>query len=46
MQFINQQKVAKYWLPIEINFTIQDSAEYPVIFKHCSHISKCSKEDW
>ena len=35
MQFIDQQKVAKYWLPLEINFSIQDCAEYPVIFKHC-----------
>ena len=43
MQFIDQQKVAKYWLPLEINFSIQDCAEYPVIFKHCPHIPKCPK---
>ena len=45
MQFIDQQKLAKYWLPVEINFYIQDSAEYPLIFKHCPHISKCLKQD-
>ena len=43
MQFIDQQKLAKYWLPVETNFYIQDSAEYPLIFKHCPHISKCLK---
>ena len=26
IQFIDQQKVAKYWPPVEINFYIQDSA--------------------
>ena len=45
MQFIEQQnkKWLKKWLPVEINFTIEDSAKYPVIFKHCPHISKCLK---
>ena len=26
IQFIDQQKVAKFWLSVEINFSIQDSA--------------------
>ena len=38
---IDQQKVAEYWLPVEINFSIKDSVEYPVILKHCPHILKC-----
>ena len=45
MQFIDQQKVAKYWLPVKINFSVQDSAKYPVIFKDSSHISKCRKQE-
>ena len=43
MQFIDQQKVAKQWLPVEISSSVQDSAKYPVIFKQCPHISKCPK---
>ena len=31
MELIDQQKVAKKWLPVEISFSIQDSA---VIFKY------------
>ena len=30
---MNQQKVAKQKLPIEINFSIKDSAKFPVIFR-------------
>ena len=37
------QFILKKWLPVEIIFSVQDSAEYPVIFKHCPHISKCLK---
>ena len=43
MQFVDQQKVAKQWLVVEITFSIQNRAKYPVIFKRCPRISKCPK---
>ena len=33
MQFIDQQIVAKQWLPVEIDFSMQNSAKYPGIFQ-------------
>ena len=42
-EFNKKKKVAKKWLPVEINLPIQDSANYPVIFKNCLHILKCTK---
>ena len=42
-KFIVPQKVAKKWLPVEIDFPIQDSVNYPVIFNNCVDISICKK---
>ena len=45
IQFIDQQKVAKKVAAGWNFFSIQDSAKYPVLCKHCPHISKCPKRD-
>ena len=43
MQFTDQKKASKYWLPVENKVSIQGSPKYPVILKHCPHISRFLK---